>query len=145
MAESMSPWGAKDVRAHVAAPRLGACSRSIDVNANDDAVVSGRGTIYAAGVVRLHDSARICGIVGCTSSWNPAASELTFVALGTDANGYSFILLDSAKFQGGVWAEGGYWGNDYTAMYGPVVANTFRANDTARVPGSRCWTECRAR
>lgn len=55
---------------------------------NAYAVYSGRGTIYSSGKITLNNGARLCGIVGCTSSWNTAQNVLMFVAGAP--SGYGF-------------------------------------------------------
>jgi len=87
---------------------------------NANVVYQGRATIYASGTVLLSNNARLCGISGCTASWNTDTNYLVFV-VGAPT-GTTFTIRDNAVYQGGAYVVANYllWNN--AANWGPVVA-----------------------
>jgi hypothetical protein len=94
------------------------------------AVYRGRATIYSSGSVTLTDAVRLCGIAGCTASWDASANYLVFVAGASSGTG--FTLEDDAVFQGGAYVVSNYRLEDSSRNWGPVIANQFTVRDASR-------------
>jgi Tfp pilus assembly protein PilX len=99
---------------------------NIYMNNNAYAVYSGKATIYAYGTVNLSNGARLCGITGCTSSWNTAQNVLMFVA-GRSLSGcptpcYGFVLDNHSTYQGAAYTDVDYLCDNGSENWGPVVA-----------------------
>jgi hypothetical protein len=88
---------------------------------NAYAVYSGKATIYSSGTILLDNGARLCGIVGCTSSWNTAQNVLMFVA--GEGSGTGFLIKNNSIYQGAAYVVGDYLCNNNGVNWGPVVAN----------------------
>lgn len=93
----------------------------IVVPTNANVVYQGRATIYASGTVLLDNNARLCGISGCSASWNTDTNYLVFV-VGAPT-GTTFTIRNNAVYQGAAYVVANYllWNN--AANWGPVVAN----------------------
>lgn len=89
---------------------------------NDQVVYSGKGVIYASGKITITGSTTICGKPGCpTEGWDPNQDMLTFVA-GESVESDGFLIGQSAKFQGGVYAVNDFHAEQSAGVEGPVVA-----------------------
>lgn len=89
---------------------------------NDFVLYSGRGTIYSSGSITLDNNSYLCGIAGCTASWNPNANLIVLVA-GTSTQQYGFSLMNNSTFQGGAYVVGDYLVVNNGVNWGPVIAN----------------------
>lgn len=74
-----------------------------DIVLSNSALIQGRATIYASGTIRIENSVELCGISGGTSSWDPSTNLLVSMS-GASTDAVGFLLRDSAKFQGAVYA-----------------------------------------
>ncbi len=93
-------------------------------------VISGRATIYASGTVSFNNNAKLCGVAGCDTSWDPLTNALFLVA-GSSSVAASFTLNNNAVFQGGVYSV-----NDFTVLqnakaWGPAIARTVTVYQSA--------------
>lgn len=94
-------------------------------------VYSGQATMYFTGTVKQAGGTQLCGIAGCTGSWNPTTAGIIFIA-GCWTNSTGSTLAASTC----VWVTGGstaQWGAYATTAYqidggssnmGPVLANS---------------------
>ncbi|MFI5038622.1 MAG: hypothetical protein ACHQCG_01660 [Solirubrobacterales bacterium] len=94
-------------------------------------VYSGQATMYFTGTVQQAGGTQLCGISGCTASWNPTTAGIIFIA-GCWTNSTGSTLAASKC----VWVTGGstaQWGAYATTAYqidggssnmGPVLANS---------------------
>jgi Tfp pilus assembly protein PilX len=86
------------------------------------AVYSGEGAIYVSKKIKIANSRQICGVASCnTSTWNPNTNLLMLVSGATDVPAVE--MDNSAKFQGAVWARGGFKLQNSATMQGPVIAD----------------------
>lgn len=92
---------------------------------------TGQATLYFTGTFVQQGGTQLCGIAGCTASWNPSANGIIFIA-GCWSNSTGSVLVTSNCVQvtGGSTAQ---WGAYATTQYsiaggssnmGPVLANT---------------------
>ena len=103
---------------------------SVKLNNNANVVYQGKGVIYATGQVLLSNNAKLCGISGCTSSWNPNFDMLVFVA-GTTSTDDGFVVRNNGRFQGAAYVEQDFreWNN--ATVYGPIIARKVRVRNNA--------------
>ncbi len=95
---------------------------NIEFNGNFNGTYSGSGVIYANQVAFRND-AKLCALSGCpTTGWDPNTALLVLVARGTAADAVS--LSNATKFQGAVYAVGGFRIQNAATMHGPIVAET---------------------
>ena len=97
----------------------------------------GRGVLYAFGTVTVSNSARVCGVVGCDSTWDPGTNLLVLVAGAASGTGLS--VDNNAVYQGAAYARSNYSLANNAANWGPTVANQFSiANNsgTYKAPGT---------
>jgi hypothetical protein len=89
---------------------------------NRDAVYSGKGSIYVSKKIKIANSRKICGVSACNpSTWNPNTNFLLLVSGATEVPAVE--IQDSAIFQGGVYAVGGFKLQNTAIMQGPVIAD----------------------
>ncbi len=88
---------------------------------NANAVYQGRATIYASGTVTLSNNAKLCGISGCTASWNTNTNYLVFV-VGAPS-GTTFTISNNSVYQGAAYVVADYSLANNSANWGPVIAN----------------------
>ena len=102
----------------------------VELYNNANVVYQGKGVIYATGKVKLANNAKLCGISGCTSSWNPNIDMLVFVA-GTTSSNDGFEIKNNARFQGAAYVEQDFreWNN--ASVYGPIIARRVRVRNNA--------------
>jgi hypothetical protein len=94
---------------------------SITLPNNADAVYQGRGTIYSSGSITFNNNAKLCGISGCTSSWDTATNYVVLVAGGP--SGTTFTIAENAVYQGAAYVVSNYNLNNNGGNWGPVIAN----------------------
>jgi hypothetical protein len=94
---------------------------NITMSNNANAVYQGRATIYTSGSVTLSNNAKLCGISGCSASWNTSANYLLFVIGGP--TGTTFTISNNAIYQGAAYVVSNYTLVNNAANWGPVVAN----------------------
>jgi Tfp pilus assembly protein PilX len=87
---------------------------------NANAVYQGTGTLYASGTITFNNNAKLCGISGCTASWDTNANYLVIVAGA--ATGTGLTIVNNAVFQGAAYVVSNYNLNNNGAMWGPVIA-----------------------
>ena len=102
----------------------------VKLNNNANVVYQGKGVIYATGQVYLSNNSKLCGINGCTSSWNPNVDLLVFVA-GTTSVEDGFVVRNNGRFQGAAYVENDFreWNN--ATVYGPIIARRVRVRNNA--------------
>lgn len=102
----------------------------VKLNNNAHVIYQGKGVIYATGQVTISNNAKLCGITGCTSSWNPNVDMLVFIA-GTTSEEDGFVIRNNARFQGAAYVEHDFreWNN--ATVYGPIIARKVRVRNNA--------------
>jgi hypothetical protein len=101
-----------------------------DLYTSGNATYVGRATIYASGKITFANNATMCGISGCTSSWDTSNNVLMLVAgSSTDANG--FMLSNGAQFQGAVYAVNDAYIDNNASQWGPVVVRSIYVDNNA--------------
>jgi hypothetical protein len=88
----------------------------ISFTQQNDAVYTGRATIYAAGNITFANSTKVCGVSGCGSDWDPQANLLAFVSGGNVNVG------NSTMFQGAIYAVNDYAEDNNSTVWGPIIA-----------------------
>jgi Tfp pilus assembly protein PilX len=94
---------------------------NISMSNNANAIYQGRATIYASGTVTLSNNAKLCGISGCTASWDTNSNYLVFV-VGAPS-GTTFTISNNAVYQGAAYVVADYSLANNSANWGPVIAN----------------------
>ena len=94
-------------------------------------VYSGQATMYFTGTVQQAGGTQLCGISGCTASWNPTTAGIIFIAgCWTNSTGSTLAASKCVYVTGGSTAQ---WGAYATTAYqidggssnmGPVLANS---------------------
>jgi Tfp pilus assembly protein PilX len=86
------------------------------------AIYTGKGTIYVSKKIKIANTREICGVASCdTSTWNPNTNLLTLVSGATDVPA---IEMDNySKYQGAMYAVGGFKLQNSAVMQGPVIAD----------------------
>lgn len=85
------------------------------------AVYVGKATLYVSGRFTLGQEAKLCGSVGCTSTWAPTTNLLAVVA--GYAPGDSVTIANDSTFQGAIYAVGDYRESNNSTVWGPIIAN----------------------
>jgi Tfp pilus assembly protein PilX len=86
------------------------------------AVYTGKGNIYVSKKIKMDNSRQICAVASCnTSTWNPNTNFLLLVSGASDIP--AIEMNSSARFQGGMYAVGGFKLQNSAMMQGPVIAN----------------------
>jgi Tfp pilus assembly protein PilX len=86
------------------------------------AVYTGQGVIYVSKKIKIANSREICGVASCnTSTWDPNTNLLVLISGATDVPAVE--IDNSAKFQGGIYAVGGFKLQNSAMMQGPVIAD----------------------
>jgi Tfp pilus assembly protein PilX len=93
------------------------------------AVYTGQATIYAYGRILFNNNAWLCGIAGCTSSWNTTQNVLMLVSGAT--SGYGLDLTNNTVYQGAAYIVADYHLNNNATNWGPVVANQIYIDNNA--------------
>jgi Tfp pilus assembly protein PilX len=86
-----------------------------------NAVYTGRATIYASGTITLQNAVVLCGVVGCSSSWNATQNLLAFVA-GSSTDTVGFQVSNSSVFQGAIYVVNDYTEQNSANVWGPIIA-----------------------
>jgi hypothetical protein len=104
-----------------------------NIEFSNSAVVyyTGRATIYAAGTIRLRNSAMVCGVPTCDASWQPLQNLLAFVA-GSSTDSTGFTLENSSRLQGGVYVVNDYVEQNSAEMWGPIIARQVYLQNSTR-------------
>ena len=101
-----------------------------DIFTSGGATYSGRATIYTTGKVTFSNGATLCGISGCTSSWDTTNNLILFVAgTTTDTNGV--YLGNNSILQGAVYATNDVYIDNNAAQWGPVIARSVYIDNNA--------------
>jgi hypothetical protein len=83
---------------------------------------SGEATIYFAKKASIRNNTQLCATSGCTvSGWDPNSKMLALVTAAPDLP--AFDLSNYAKFQGSIYAVGGFRVQNNATMHGPVIAD----------------------
>lgn len=97
----------------------------------------GQGTLYLAGTFVISGTSQLCGGVAggvCDfASWDPNSAMLGLITNGHDASNYGVRLLNSARFQGSVYATYDVELQNTTQFDGPIVANSFSLGNSVMV------------
>jgi hypothetical protein len=94
---------------------------SITFQNSVNAVYVGRATIYAAGTITLQNSAFLCGVAGCNSTWQATQNLLAFVA-GSSTDIIGFSIQNSSVFQGAIYVVNDYSEQNSANVWGPIIA-----------------------
>jgi type II secretory pathway pseudopilin PulG/cytoskeletal protein CcmA (bactofilin family) len=95
---------------------------NLEFDGNFNGTYSGSGVIYA-NAVNFRNDAKLCAVPLCpTVGWDPNAALLVLAARSVAANAIS--LSNATKFQGAVYAVGGFRIQNSATMHGPVIAET---------------------
>jgi Tfp pilus assembly protein PilX/predicted acyltransferase (DUF342 family) len=96
----------------------------IELQGNKNVVYQGRGSIYASDEIKFQNYVTFCGIVGCTSSWDPNTNLLAFV--GGSTGDSSILIENNTTFQGAFYATNDYFQKNSVSMCGPVIAQELK-------------------
>ena len=90
----------------------------------------GLATLYLSGTFTISGNAQLCGGIAdgnCDfGAWNPNDDNFGIVTDGQNADGYGVSLLNSARYQGSIYATHGVLAENSTQYDGPIVAGTFK-------------------
>jgi hypothetical protein len=101
-----------------------------DLTSSTNATYTGRATIYASGKISFPNGRLLCGISGCTSSWDTSTNLLLLVAGSTtDANG--FYVGNNANIQAAVYANTAAYIDNNASQWGPVIAQSIYIDQNA--------------
>jgi Tfp pilus assembly protein PilX len=113
---------------------------SLSVSGNSHVLYTGSGTIYFTGTITTAGNWQLCGILNCTTSWNPDTNGLILVAAcWANSTGSTLVTFATTgnycvKYGGGnVVQVGTYCATDYyisgtATNMGPVLSNTLTLN-----------------
>ncbi len=96
----------------------------IELQGNTNVVYQGRGSIYATDEIKIQNYVTLCGITGCTSSWNPDTNLLAFV--GGSTGDSSILIENNTTFQGAMYATNDYFQKNSVSVCGPVIAQELK-------------------
>jgi hypothetical protein len=96
----------------------------IELQGNKNVVYQGRGSIYASDEIKIQSALTLCGITGCTSSWDPNTNLLAFV--GGSTGDSSILVENNTTFQGAFYASNDYFQKNDTNVCGPVIAQELK-------------------
>jgi hypothetical protein len=106
----------------------------------EQAVYSGRGTIYTSGTVTFQNFAFLCGAAGCNvNAWDGDNDMITFVAAcgdpssGCDSASHpdSFLTQNQTYFQGGVWSYNDTRQQNNSLIEGPTISRQLYLENSA--------------
>jgi Tfp pilus assembly protein PilX len=101
-----------------------------DITSSTNATYTGRATIYASGKITFPNGRLLCGISGCTSSWDTSTNLLLLVAGSTtDANG--FLAANNSSIQAAVYANKAAYIDNNATQWGPVIAESIYIDQNA--------------
>jgi hypothetical protein len=96
----------------------------------------GLGTLYLSGTFRIDGTSQLCGGVSGANcdfaAWDPNSAMLGIITNGTDVSGYGFLLQNSARFQGSIYATYNVLAENFTQFDGPMVANSFTLENSVQ-------------
>jgi Tfp pilus assembly protein PilX len=94
----------------------------LDLSNNQNGRYVGQGVIYVAKKASFTNYTELCATSDCTNTgWDPSTTMLVIVSGASDVP--AFDILNFAKFQGAVYAVGGFRIQNNAEMRGPVVAS----------------------
>ena len=88
----------------------------IEFSQLNNAVYTGRSTIYAAGDITFANQTTLCGVATCDAAWEPQQNLLAFVSGGNVRVG------QQSRFQGAIYAVLDYSEDNNSTFWGPVIA-----------------------
>ncbi len=96
----------------------------------------GLGTLYLSGTFTIDGSSQLCGGIAAGNcdfaAWDPNSAMLGIIANGVDGSGYGFKLMNSARFQGSIYATNNVLAQSFTQFDGPMVANSFSLENSVQ-------------
>ncbi len=96
----------------------------------------GLGTLYLSGTFSINGTSQLCGGVVANAcdfaAWDPNSAMLGIGANGVNAAGYGFLLQNSARFQGSIYATSNVLAENSTQFDGPMVANSFSLENSVQ-------------
>ena len=103
-----------------------------NLNFSQAVVYSGRATIYAAGTISLGGGS-VCGIAGCTNSWDTGSNLMVLVAGSNNQSpNFAMSLSNNAQFQGAIECNGDFNESNNVGVWGSVIAHqVFLANNAS--------------
>jgi hypothetical protein len=109
---------------------------SLNLSGGTHVVYTGQGTLYFTGTITTSGGFQVCGIVNCTTSWNPDTNGIILIA-GCWSNSTGSVLVSQAttghycvdyggtnNFQVGTYCATDYHINGSSTNMGPVLAST---------------------
>jgi hypothetical protein len=93
-------------------------------------VYQGRATIYSSKIITTANSTTLCGIAGCTGSWNPLQNLLLFVA-GSSTAPYGLELNNGVTVQFASYLVTDYHIDNNATNWGPVIARGIQIDNNA--------------
>ena len=101
-----------------------------NVYSSGSATYSGRATIYSSGTVTFSNNANLCGIAGCTSSWDTSTNLILFVA-GSSTDTVGFQLNNGANIQAAAYAVNDVSIGNNATQWGPVIGRSITISNNA--------------
>jgi Tfp pilus assembly protein PilX len=92
----------------------------IRLNSNRQVVYTGKGSIYASGVITIENHVTLCGVAACDTTWDPETNLLGLVS-GSEADD-SFVIENNTTFQGAIYANTDFTQDNSVIVCGPVIA-----------------------
>ena len=100
---------------------------------------TGRATFYFGGTITLNSGVNVCGISGCTSSWNTSTNMLILVAGSANQSpSWAVNLAATSKFQGAIEAVGDVNQNG-TSSSGSTVQGGIIAHQIYNLSPNDSW------
>jgi hypothetical protein len=101
-----------------------------DITSSTNATYTGRATLYASGKIFFPNGRLLCGVSGCTSSWDTTNNLILLVAGSTtDANG--FYASNNSSIQAAVYANTAAYIDNNASQWGPVIAQSIYIDQNA--------------
>jgi hypothetical protein len=98
---------------------------------SEQAIYSGRATIYTSGTVTFQNSAFLCGAANCDPlAWDGDSNMITFVA-GSSTQQDSFVTKNNTEFQGGVWSNNDTRQQNDSLIEGPTISRQLYLQNSA--------------
>jgi Tfp pilus assembly protein PilX len=105
----------------------------VELQGNTSVVYQGRGSIYASDEIKIQNYVTLCGIAGCSSSWDPNTNLLAFV--GGSTGDSSILIENNTTFQGAFYATNDYFQKNSVSVCGPVIAQELKIENLS----SNCY------
>ena len=96
----------------------------LELQGNTNVLYQGRGSIYATDEIKIQNYVTLCGIAGCSTSWDPDANLLAFIG-GSTGDG-SILIENNTTFQGAFYATNDYFQKNSVSVCGPVIAQELK-------------------